>query len=122
MNDKSIYESSDNDQQKITSMAGHYKSDRPEGFLIIIKIQDEPIRRSITEMMNFYDDAWTKANEFEKRNQVSRYLGQIKKYAKSGGASSASPMGMLIVFNIWFLEKHGHLASNAFNGCIFSYS
>jgi hypothetical protein len=121
MNDKFDFEFSDNDQQKITSMAGHYKSDRPNGFLIIIKIQDEPIRRGIIEMMNSYEDAWTKANEFEKRNQVSRYLGQVKRYAKSGEARSASPMGMLVVFNIWFLAKHGHLVSNACNGCVFAY-
>jgi hypothetical protein len=119
MNEKSSFECEGN-YQEITSMTVHYKSNCLDGFLIIVKIQDEPNRRAILEMMDAYQGAWAKASDLAKREQVSRYLSQVKKYAKSGGTRSASPMSMLVVFNIWFLEKHGYLASDAFNGCIFS--
>ena len=106
---------------KFTTMTSHYKCDHPKGFSIIIKIENEPIRQGIVEMMNAYERAWTDSNDVKKKAQVNRYLHQIKQYAASRGANMA-PMGMLIVFNIWFLVQHGYLIDDEFNGCVFAYS
>jgi hypothetical protein len=105
---------------KFTTMTGHYKCDQSKGFSIIIEIENDPIRQGIIEMMNAYENAWVKSNDSKKQAQVNRYLNQINQYASSRGANMTS-MGMLIVFNIWFMVRHGYLIENEFNGCIFSY-
>ncbi len=107
--------------RSLSSIAVFYRNDAPGGFGLMLMNNDGKLMNEFRYKSELYDKAWAESSSSEKSKLIKGYFEQIKWFLAMDQASRPEKWHWQILLNIWFLEKHGHIHSDDFNGLIFTY-
>jgi len=108
-------------QVKLISVAVFYRNNAPGGIGLMFKLFNRKLRDQFKHTTDLYDKAWAESNAMDKADLIKLYFDQLNQHGAMDAASRSDEWDWLMVVNIWFLEKHGHLRPDEFNGCMFTY-
>jgi len=104
----------------IHSIGVFYHNDIPKGIGFILPINDHKLELAIKRGMKSYEDDWEKTSAKEREETVDLYFHQLEILSQSSEMSPGDEL--LSLYNIWFLEEHGYIKADNFNGCQFLYT
>ena len=107
--------------EHLINVGAFYQNDTPRGIGIIIENTNFDLEERITNFISSYEEAWISADEIERRELVKTYFHQLDYFAQVRSEDRSPEQNFICIMNIWFLEKHGFLQSDNFNGCKFLY-
>jgi hypothetical protein len=104
----------------LISVSAFYKNNEPSGVGFLQTTEDADLDKVVDRFVKSYEEAWATAGEAERSDLISHYFDQLVEFGTMKNDLTQSDCWMGIM-NIWFLEKHGFLKPDEFNGCQFSY-
>ena len=108
-------------KKKLFSVTGLYKNDLPGGVGIGFDLSHPQLRLEFHKTCASYQRVWDSSSEQERVKWVETYFHQIREYGAMDPKSREAGWDWLIVINIWFLERHGFIHPDEFNGCVLTY-
>lgn len=107
---------------ELISVAAFYKHDTDHGIGVIIpKGQLDFIFNLVLDMLDDWERDWLEANENARLELYNYALGQLEHWGSLGSQRSESE-GVMAIANIAFLEIHGKIKPDNFNGLLLSWT
>ena len=114
-----ITETYRNDENsRLVRVEAYYQNNTPTGVGVIIDGMDLAL---VDEMMTDYEDVWRKADANRREDIVAIYFRQLDAWGTTRAADRSNRDNYLCALNIAFLERHGYLEGDRYNGCRFTY-
>lgn len=98
-----------------------YKNDTLSGIGIIIENTSGNLKEILGEGLENYEMAWEEANDDMRKKYVIGYFQQLNHFSQFRAAERDEQQNLMCFLNILFLERHGFLKNDNFNGCSFLY-
>jgi len=112
-------------RMNLYQVSAFYKNTTANGIGITIGDPDFELQKMFGEFVDNYEEDWKSADEKEREEIVKIYFDQLNFFAKLRAEGREAEIKqkeyLLCITNIWFLENHGFLESDEFNGCVFLY-
>ncbi len=108
----------DDEDSRLIRVEAYYRNDTPAGVGVIIEGED---LTQFDEMMRDYDEAWLGADANEREKFVGVYFRQLSTLGRTRTVDRSDRDNYFCALNIAFLEKHGYVRGDQFNGCQFTY-
>ena len=108
-------------KKNLNVVLAFYKCNLSGGVSVGFELSDPWMRQEFHNTCEKYQKVWENSNEDERAHWVESYIHQIEAYGAMEPNAREAGWDWLIMINIWFLEKHGFIESDQFNGCVFAY-
>ncbi|MBF0231348.1 MAG: hypothetical protein HQK63_17440 [Desulfamplus sp.] len=112
-------------KKKLLQVSAFYKNNQQNGLgFIIFNDEDSTFNEQIIELEDKYEEAWASSDKNEQKEIIKTYFAQLEYFSqlKSRGIYEISfPSKMICLVNLSFLERHGYLKSDEYNGVAFFY-
>ena len=108
----------DDSDSRLIRVEAYYRNDTPTGVGVTIEGEDLAL---FDEMMREYEEAWTRADANERERFVRVYFSQLDAWGMKPAAERSDRDNYLCALNVAFLEQHGHVRGDQYNGCQFTY-
>jgi len=107
---------------ELISVAAFFKHDTDHGIGVIIpKGQLEFIFNLVLDMIDSWENDWEIADENARMELYNYALGQLEQWGRLGSKRSESE-GVMAIANIAFLERHGRINPDNFNGLLLGWA
>ena len=108
----------DDEHSRLVRVAAYYQNDTATGVGVIIEGADLSL---FDETMRDYEEAWAQADASRRESFVEMYFAQLDAWGKEQPSDRSNRDNHFCTLNIAFLERHGYLQGDRFNGCQFTY-
>lgn len=112
-------------KKKLFHVSAYYKNDNLHGLGFTLEDNEYRFQESIEKSIQAYEEDWKSLNKKERKEAVKTYFAQLEHFSKlraEGKGNEIQPQEtMICIINIWFLENHGFLKPDEYNGCVFLY-
>jgi hypothetical protein len=111
---------------RLYEISAFYKNDKPGGLGFTIRNFDPEFGDNLIKYIGSYENDWKSAKKKEHDKIIEFYFSQLDQIATAiaGGWEkevTAKGYEILAIANICFLENHGFIRTDEYNGCIFLY-
>ena len=111
-------------KMKLTHASVFYRNDSRNGIGRTFEANSE-LRHGIKESIKGCKKLWKASKEEERKQIVKSYFKQLDQLAELGAEGKEKEIDqsyyVIALVNVWFLENHGFLESDEYNGCLFTY-